>query len=673
VATRARSVPALPTATFMFTDLAGSLKIKAEYGMRVFAELLARHDSLFRSIIESIPGAEIRQDLGDGFYASFVTAADAVAAGLRFQIGLKEGTWDPQPLGVRIGIHLGRMQQLSTAGTATQTGLVGSTADIAARVMSLAMPGQVLMTRAVFDEARPYVRSIPGGTPGEAAILPQWLAHGRYWLKGQEEPIELFEVGLPGISPLIPPPESGKGERYLAADDTVVDRTKPPTAEEVKRLPRWARVAFAARCARRAMPLFELSGGVTRDLSPVNAAIAAAEDFASAARSAPGVFDNDAEDGAEKAARAAKIAEGDKRAHAAARSACSAAWAAYEGASRSSAHQQAANAVHFAVEAIPSGLSQVWADYDRVTELAIDQVWTDATPVPPSVFGPMWPSGEPEWVRGPTSLDPPHDRSKPPTANDLKRLPRWFRVAFASRCARRVQPLFVRWCQGQRLLAAVDRAISAAESASRYAMEASAGDAIRLADTASDAARADADGSSGAARSTARAANRAAAAAADAADAAQSASAATRTVVDAAGGAAANASYAADVAYRGESPIRGDGDSITLAHLWRDFDRLIELASVTPATDSTPVPPDAFGPMWPDGEPEWAKPAVVGEGPLPEPRIAVVWDPEVVTEDEYAELIDILGDTVRANGGIGVERIKDLGCEVTAGVGVPHA
>ena len=29
-----------------------------------------------------------------------------------------------------------------------------------------------------------------------------------------------------------------------------------PTEKEIRQLPRWARVAFAARCARRALPLF---------------------------------------------------------------------------------------------------------------------------------------------------------------------------------------------------------------------------------------------------------------------------------------------------------------------------------------------------------------------------------------------------------------------------------
>ena len=40
----------------------------------------------------------------------------------------------------------------------------------------------------------------------------------------------------------------------------------------------------------------------------------------------------------------------------------------------------------------------------------------------------------------------------------------------------------------------------------------------------------------------------------------------------------------------------------------RDFDRVARLAAKHAWTDDTPVPPDAFGPMWPDGlTPEWAQ------------------------------------------------------------------
>jgi hypothetical protein len=39
-------------------------------------------------------------------------------------------------------------------------------------------------------------------------------------------------------------------------------------------------------------------------------------------------------------------------------------------------------------------------DFDRLVYLSKRRNWTDDTPVPPAVFGPMWPTGlTPEWAR----------------------------------------------------------------------------------------------------------------------------------------------------------------------------------------------------------------------------------------------------------------------------------
>src|SRR5688572_9068688 len=70
------------------------------------------------------------------------------------------------------------------------------------------------------------------------------------------------------------------------------DDTTLPTKEEIERLPRWARVAFAARCARRVLPLFrgfwpaapaEYAAAVERAVGFVEHAAAAASDNAHAA------------------------------------------------------------------------------------------------------------------------------------------------------------------------------------------------------------------------------------------------------------------------------------------------------------------------------------------------------------------------------------------------------
>ncbi|MBP3960802.1 hypothetical protein J8F10_36740 [Gemmata sp. G18] len=35
--------------------------------------------------------------------------------------------------------------------------------------------------------------------------------------------------------------------------------------------------------------------------------------------------------------------------------------------------------------------------FDRLTRLAEKEKWTDDTPVPPTVFGPMWEGAPPDW------------------------------------------------------------------------------------------------------------------------------------------------------------------------------------------------------------------------------------------------------------------------------------
>ena len=44
---------------------------------------------------------------------------------------------------------------------------------------------------------------------------------------------------------------------------------------------------------------------------------------------------------------------------------------------------------------------------------------------------------------------------------------------------------------------------------------------------------------------------------------------------------------------------------------------------------------------------------------LGEPAVfAIAWSPEVLSSAEYARLVGILGDLVRGNGALGVERLR---------------
>jgi hypothetical protein len=54
------------------------------------------------------------------------------------------------------------------------------------------------------------------------------------------------------------------------------------------------------------------------------------------------------------------------------------------------------------------------------------------------------------------------------------------------------------------------------------------------------------------------------------------------------------------------------------------------------------------------------------------PLIVLAWDPDLLSEDDYCEIVTTLGELVRAHGGIGIKRIhsKGFGIEIEAGVKV---
>jgi len=56
------------------------------------------------------------------------------------------------------------------------------------------------------------------------------------------------------------------------------------------------------------------------------------------------------------------------------------------------------------------------------------------------------------------------------------------------------------------------------------------------------------------------------------------------------------------------------------------------------------------------------------DAPVGEPDVLVIWDPDILTAEEYSELIGALGDLVRACGGLGLTRAQPEGYSVPASV-----
>jgi class 3 adenylate cyclase len=124
--------------TVLFTDIVDSTRTAAELGDRRWRELLDRHDRAVREALERAGGREVKST-GDGFLATF----DGPARAIRCARAIHDAC---EPLGIRVraGIHTGECEVMGDD-------IGGIAVHIAARVSSLAGPGEVLVSRTVRD------------------------------------------------------------------------------------------------------------------------------------------------------------------------------------------------------------------------------------------------------------------------------------------------------------------------------------------------------------------------------------------------------------------------------------------------------------------------------------------------------------------------------------------
>ena len=223
-------MPSEPTqfAVLLFTDICDSTALKARHGALEYKVAAEAHNALFERIAEEEKLTLIK-NTGDGYFARTTSVAAAVRFALRFQHGMRAMGWPSFPLTTRVGIHAGEVADITTLG---QADVLAPAADLVARVMSLAVGGQILLTRWPFDEARHFVRAHPAVESGELPALT-WLAHGPYLFKGCEEPVEVFEVGAENLAPLVAPPDGEKAKRTVRPGDEETLGWRPAVGLEV--------------------------------------------------------------------------------------------------------------------------------------------------------------------------------------------------------------------------------------------------------------------------------------------------------------------------------------------------------------------------------------------------------------------------------------------------------
>jgi predicted ATPase/class 3 adenylate cyclase/tetratricopeptide (TPR) repeat protein len=182
----------------LLTDVVDSTRLSLRVGDEEMARLWAAHDRAARDLLPVWHGREI--DKTDGMLLMFDAASDAAGYALAYQRAL-----NVLPLKARAGLHVGPVTLRENKPSDVALGakpieVEGVAKATAARVMSAAMGGQILLTA----DAR-----LSLGTEGL-----RLQSHGHWRLKGLDEPIELFEIG-DDDAPFFPPPDSDKAYRVM--------------------------------------------------------------------------------------------------------------------------------------------------------------------------------------------------------------------------------------------------------------------------------------------------------------------------------------------------------------------------------------------------------------------------------------------------------------------------
>jgi class 3 adenylate cyclase len=154
-------------ATMLFTDIVGSTVRAEQMGDAAWGSLLEEHQALVRRELGIHRGREVKTT-GDGFLVRF----DSPALGIRAARAIRDGV-KRLHLEVRGGIHTGECEVHGTD-------LAGIAVHVAARIVALAGPSEILVSQTVRDLA--------------AGSGIRFAPRGAHKLKGAEGEYSLFEV-----------------------------------------------------------------------------------------------------------------------------------------------------------------------------------------------------------------------------------------------------------------------------------------------------------------------------------------------------------------------------------------------------------------------------------------------------------------------------------------------
>jgi len=208
------SIEAPQLRTLLLTDLCESTALVERIGDVQAATLFRDHDRLVLDLQQRWRGRLI--DRSDGLLLLFERPIDGLGFALDYSRELREmGDARGFELRARAGLHVGEVLTWRNSDEAVQVGakpleVEGLAKPMAARLMSMARPGQILLSAVAEPLAHRAAREL-----GERGQHLMWKSHGRWRFKGVPDSQQIYEVGEPGIAPLRMPPNTPKAWRDL--------------------------------------------------------------------------------------------------------------------------------------------------------------------------------------------------------------------------------------------------------------------------------------------------------------------------------------------------------------------------------------------------------------------------------------------------------------------------
>ena len=200
--------------TLLLTDLVDSTGLVERLGDTAAAALFREHDRLVLQLQQQWRGRLI--DRSDGLLLLFERPVDGLGFALDYTRGLRDiGNQRNIDLQARAGLHVGEVLTWKNSEAAVLVGakpleVEGLAKPMAARLMTLARPGQILLSSVAEPLTHRASREM-----GERGNNLLWKSYGRWRFKGVPQSQEIHEVGEVGFAPLRAPGNSAKAWRDI--------------------------------------------------------------------------------------------------------------------------------------------------------------------------------------------------------------------------------------------------------------------------------------------------------------------------------------------------------------------------------------------------------------------------------------------------------------------------